>query len=366
MSNKLLIIVIIFCTATAVEAEYNLPSNNADCPTNCRTTEWSAGTDQWNNGVIPSYNEVSCTSGLTEGDGTVDNRSAIQACINSAPSNTAVVLPAGIYYVNGSINMKSNVVLKGSGTLTTTWLPAADATVTTLKLGNSGTINFGSSSPTRGSAVALASGTHQKGTRTVNTATSHGLSVGDWFVMYENADSTIPVTANGSDGTCSWCGEDNGTSFLGNYNQVTAVNSSTQITVLRPLPYDFKSSLSATIKKITWNVKYAGLQNMRINGWGANHSGPQVKMSGALYCWLYNVELYNDYDYAKAWHVFVQYSHGNEFNHCYIHKQRANSSDRAYGIGYFFSTSDNKIVDCIIREVRHGTAQEGGGVRNDS
>ena len=51
---------------------YDLPNDDADCPDNCRQIPWKAGSDIWNNGVLPTYPPVVCT-GLTEGDGTTGN-----------------------------------------------------------------------------------------------------------------------------------------------------------------------------------------------------------------------------------------------------------------------------------------------------
>src|SRR3989344_7763009 len=64
--------------ASAAEGDYQLPAD--------RAIPWSAGSDQWNGGTLPNYTSVTCT-GLTEGNGTTNNGTAIQTCLNSLGSN---------------------------------------------------------------------------------------------------------------------------------------------------------------------------------------------------------------------------------------------------------------------------------------
>jgi len=363
--KSLFFLFILLCSASISWAVYDLPNNDADCPANCRQIPWKAGSDLWNGGTLPVYPGVNCTAGLTEGDGTIDNSAAIQTCINNANPNTAVLLPPGIYYVNGTLTMRNNVVLRGAG-FNNHFLPAPDPTATTLKLGTNGNIVLGGgpdSGVPKGSELPLSSG-YTKGSQSITTSLPPGLSANNWIVIYENPDSAIPVTPTGVYGTCSWCGEsDNANHLMSQFNQVTAVNGNT-LTLLRPLYYTFKPTLNPAIKKVTWKISYAGIENIRLNGWSNSRSQPIISISGALYCWVKNVEAYNDTNSAKGYPIFMEHSYGCEIRDSYIHKQRATTSDRAYGIGLMFTTTDNKIENNIIREQRHGGAQEGGGSGN--
>lgn len=354
-------------------ATYDLPNDDGDCPDNCRQIPWLAGSDVWNGGTLPVYPSGGTCAGLTEGDGTTNNASAINACINAASANTAVIIPAGIYYVNGEIRMKDNVVLRGAGR-STTYLPSADASATTLKFGSSGYVRLGTEGNTdngpKGTARSLTSG-YTKGSQTVVAASGHGISTNDWVVIYEQPDSAIPVTATGTYGTCSWCGEQNAEyRLMSQIVQVTNVSSNT-LTLSRPLYYTFKSGLSPGIRTYDFDfvngsdraVAYAGIEDMRLNGY-AGRSSPHILMQWSLFNWVKNVEIYYDGDTAKAFHIFMQSAYGNEIRDSYIHKMRATSSDRAYGIGMYFSTSDNKIENNILRELRHVMVQEGGGSGN--
>lgn len=336
-------------------AVYDLPNDDTGCPENCRQIPWSAGSDQWNNGNLPNYISVTC-SGLTEGDGTTNNASAIQTCINNAAPNTAVYIPAGIYYVNSTIKMKNDVVLRGAEASSPPFLPTADSTATTFKLGSSGAISFGSES--RGTARSITSG-YSKGSQTLVMASGHGFVQNDWIAVYETGDSNIPTTANGDIGNCSWCGENNGTNFIQQFVQVLSVSGNT-ITISRPLYYAYNASNSPSAKKMTFGVQRSGLENVRLDGSYANHSA-FITMNGALFSWVKGVETYDAGSGSKASHINIQWSHGCEVRDSYFHHGRDSSSDRNYGIAFFFWNSDHKIENNILRHHRHSFSFEGGG-----
>jgi hypothetical protein len=350
-----LILGLFIVKATAV---YDVPNNDADCPANCRQIPWKTGADLWNNGSLPVYPAIVCT-GLVEGDGTVDNSAAIQGAIKTAVAHTAVYIPAGIYYVNGIITLKDNIVLRGAG-MAPPFLPAYSANTTTLKFGPNGGIRMGNIS--KGPAIAV-SGGYEKGSAALTVGPGHGLVTNDWVVMFEDPDGAIPVSANGSDGTCTWCGEASGASHLMSQIAQVTVNANNLI-LSRPMYYTFKSALNPALKKITFGIQYAGVEDIKLNGWSTARAIPHIRISGALHCWVKNVETYNTPDVAKAFPIYMEHSYGNEIRDSYFHYGQGNGSDRNYGIGLFFSTSDNKIENNIFRENRHSISQEGGGSGN--
>jgi hypothetical protein len=350
--------IIIGIFATNACAVYDLPNNDADCPANCRQIPWKAGADIWNNGSLPVYTSLPCT-GLSEGDGTTDNCPAIQTAINNAAPHTAVYLPAGIFYVNGTIKLKDNIVLRGSG-MAPPFLPAPSTGTTTLKFGPNGGISMGTI--TKGHETALISG-YEKGSVLFTAASGHGLVTGDWIVIFEDPDPAIPVSSTGSDGECTWCGEANGASHF--MSQIMPVSvQGNQLTTSRPAYYTFKAALNPGLKKISFGIRYAGIEDIKLNGWSTARKIPHIKISGALFCWVKNVETYNTPDVAKAFPIYMEHSYGNEIRDSYFHYGQGNGSDRNYGLGLFFSTSDNKIENNIYRENRHSIVQEGGGSGN--
>jgi hypothetical protein len=282
-------------------------------------------------------------------------------------SSQAALIPPGIYYVNSNINIPSNRVLRGSGSANCTqgrWLSAtfigdtgAGATCTTLKLGSGGGINIGTRE-TRGSKITINSG-YTKGSKSLTLASVSGLSVGTWVSIFETGDSAIPTTPRGDIGTCTWCGENNGSNLIQQFAQITAINGTT-ITISRPLYYAYAAGNSPGVKTLTFSVQRAGIEDIKLNGRFADH-GAFVTLEGALFSWVKNIETYDAGTGAKTNHVNVNWSHGAEIRDSHLHFGRDSSSDRNYGIAFFFWNSDHKVENNILRNHRHSISFEGGG-----
>ena len=335
------------------QASYDLPSDDTDCPANCRQIPWRTGSDLWNGGVLPNYTQVTC-SGFAA-NGTTDDGPAIQSCINNASPNTAVFIPAGVYLVKTNLKMKSNVALRGAKPSGPPFLPAADPAATTFKLGSSGEVSFSGGST--GSNVGIASG-YAKGSASI-VMNAGGFAVGNWIIVSEDADAAIGVRETGDDGKCTWCGENDGVHLMAQIVQVTAVNGN-NITLSRPLYYTFQSSLSPVARQITMNVSKAGLENIRLDGSSADHPA-FIFMQNSLFNWVKGVETYHAGSGAKNSHVESEWSYGSEIRDSYFHHGRDSSSDRNYGIAFLFVNSDHKVENNILRNHRHTTDFEGGG-----
>ena len=338
----------------AQSSSYDLPNIDTGCPANCRQIPWRTGSDLWNGGMLPNYTQVTCT-GLA-GNGTTNDGPAIQSCITNASADTAVYIPAGVYYVDTNLRMKSNVVLRGALPSALPYLPSANASATTFKLGGSGSVSFSGGS--RGSNVGVSSG-YTKGSATLVMNAGHGFATNDWIIVSENPDTSIPVTMNGDDGNCTWCGENDGVHLMAQFAQVTSVNGNT-VTISRPLYYTFQSNLSPVARKITMGVSKAGLENIRLDGGYADHPA-FIYMQYALFDWVKGVETYHAGSGAKASHVEVEWSYGAEIRDSYFHHGRNSSGDRNYGIAFLFSNSDHKVENNVLRNHRHSIDFEGGG-----
>ena len=342
------------------QAPYDLPNDDNGCPGNCRQIPWRAGSDLWNGGVLPVYTPVTC-SGL-HADGVTNDGPAIQACINNAAAQTAVFIPPGVYYVNNALAMRSNVVLRGAKTSGTPYLPNADASATTFRLGSNGAISFGSGgSQTRGSSISITAG-YTKGSTSLTLASVSGITTGTWLFLSEDPDPEIPVTKTGRDGDCTWCGwdDDTGNHPMNQLVTVTAPPSGNTVTINRPLYYTFKASLNPVARTLTVQVTKAGFENIRLDGSAADH-GAFIGMTNSLYCWVKGVETYLAGSASKAAHIITSWSQGNEIRDSYFHYGRNFSSDKNYGIYFLFVNSDHKIENNIARVQRHAIALEGGG-----
>jgi hypothetical protein len=335
------------------QSPYDLPNDNANCPASCRQIPWQAGSDLWNGGTLPIYPAVTC-SGLAA-NGTTNDAPAIQTCINNAGANTAVFLPAGTYYVNSTVRLKNNVVLRGAG-------PAA----TFINLGSSGwltTQNFSFSSnltPSTSYGVnspgSSLSGTPKKGDTTLTIATG-SISVGNWIAVFADNDPTL-VSADGEDGHCSWCGDNTGYRVMQQIVQVTAVSGS-NISISRPLYYTLYTN--PQYRKYAFQTQKAGYESFKVVATGDIGAGQIITLQGCLFCWVKNVETQNTGSNSGSAHIELDSSYGCEIRDSYVHDGRSSASGSNYGVYFQFVNSDHKVENNIMRHNRHSIVYQGGG-----
>jgi len=405
--RKILLVVFLALTSVGPSRQYvvaqtqyySLPNDNSNCPANCRQIPWSAGSDVWNGGTLPVYPTGTNCTGLTEGlQVTTDNTAAIQACVNSTTAGHAAVLPAGIYYMNGTVTLAAQKVLRGAGGgpgCQGRWLNGADSTdtwdnpggssgywgdtlatsspaacTTTLYMGATGNL-FSGWGGDIGTLLSLTGG-YTKGSTAITSATnpnSVGISANTWLFIAEQADTGIPVSAV----ACSYCGlpsPNEGTYFMSQIAQVTSVAGSGPYTInlSRPLYYTFQSTFSPVIGAMTEasNV-HEGVENLIIAGVSGTNSArsvPNINWQGNIESWVKGVQIYNVSFNNNEYGIFCQYCYGNEFRDSYIHfggGSGGNGGGANYCFGLLGSNSDNKIENNICREDRHALILEGGG-----
>ncbi len=323
---------------------FDLPSS--------RTITWLCGSDIWNNGTLPNYTTVTCSP--LYGDGINDDASNIQTCINNAAANTAVYLPAGTYYVNGIVRLKSNVVLRGAGPASTFINLGSSGWLTTQNMSTSfldPTVSYGVNSP----GYSLA-GSPQKGDQTLTIATG-SVTTGDWISVFSDDDPSL-VTADGDDGHCSWCGDNTGFHLLQQIVQVTAKNGSA-ITVSKPIYYTLYTN--PQYRKYTLPTHYAGFEDFKVSATGDIGAQPIVTLQGALFCWVKNIETYNTGSSSGSAHIELDFSYGCEVRDSYVHDGRSSASGANYGVYFQFVNSDHKVENNIMRHNRHSIVYQGGG-----
>lgn len=387
---KILFIVVAFalimtwCAGMYGQSYYALPNVNSGCPSNCRQITWQAGSDIWNGGVLPTYTPSACSAPVSPTDAT----SAINACINAASSGTAVTLAAGTYQVNGAIQLKSNVVLRGAKAEGgPPFLPSVDSSATTLVLGSAGCIMTDGStcgnsthsmiSPTLPAynnngviqSTYTISGAPQKGDTTV-TDTSGQMAAGKYIAIFGNDNPSL-INPTGEDGLCAWCGT-NTSSYV--MQQIVGISSmaGSVATLAKQIyftPYTTAVTRSigtepagAKYQVFTFPVQKAGVENLRISGGSANIGGnPIIFLQGCLYCWVKAVETYDTGGSSGSVHVELDDSYGAEIRDSAFHDQRSGASGAGYGVHMMFANSDHKIENNIFFHNRHSIAFEGGG-----
>jgi hypothetical protein len=333
---------------------YSPPSANTGCPSNCRVIPWKAGSDLWNGGALPNYTSATCT-GLAA-NGKTDDGPAIQACINKAAAGTAVFVPAGTYAINSTIRLRSSVSLRGAGTTSTFLNLGSGGTLTTQNFSYSGggmtpAISYGSNSP----GYSL-SGAPQKGDTTI-TISSGSVNAGDWIAVFADNDPSL-VSVDGTDGHCSWCGDNTGYRVMQQMVQVTGVSGSTA-TLSRPLYYTLYKN--PEYRKYSFPTQKAGYENFKVTATGDIGASQIILLQGCLYCWVKGVETQNTGSNSGSAHVEMDFTYGNEVRDSYFHDGRSSASGANYGVYFQFINSDAKVENNIFRHNRHGIVYQGGG-----
>ncbi len=341
-----LFILALTCLPSLSWAVYDVPSD--------RRVTWNAGLDSV--GGIPKYTNVTCT-GL-DPTGKTNNVSQINACIAAASAGTAVYIPAGVYLINGTINMKSGVALRGAKTSAPPFLPTADSSATTFNVGSNYVSFYGGSksanwSPGAGLGTKITSG-YTQGSRSLTLSSVSGYNVNDYISIFQDDDPSIISTYQ-----CNYCGEDNGNYHTKQqYAKITNISGNT-ITIDRPVYYVTPNVTTPQVRKQIMGISKSGIENIRLNGNGGN---PHIIfMTFAVNCWVKGVETYNTGGVSGNNHIELDFSHQCEVRDNYVHTGSGHDSGANYGITIFFWNSDHKVENNIVRDTRHSIVFAGGG-----
>ena len=341
------LVILALCFPTALLAVWDIPAG--------RRIAWlPAGLDVV--GGIPNYPNATC-SGL-DPTGAANNASQINACIQAAATGTAVFIPAGTYRVDGTINMKSGVVLRGAGA-GRPWMPAASAGTTTLNM-NGGRVSFSGGSdanwtPAGPNGTAITAG-YATGSNTITVSSASGYDVNDFISIYQNEDPAII-----NDKNLDYLGEStNGGDphVKQQYSRITAKSGNT-LTIDPPVYYVTPAPTNQSIRKQTFNMVMAGIESIKLRGNGTNIK--LILFEFSRNCWIRNVETYNvGQNSSGSPHVWTDFSYANEIRDSYFHHGVSNDSGRNYGIEFYNWNSRHKIENNIVRDTRHSIIFEGG------
>ena len=390
-------LVLMFVVAAALEQRllaqaYDLPNNNSGCPANCRQIPWSAGSDLWNGGTLPNYASVTCSAAVANG---TDQTTNINNCINAASAGTAVFLPGNstCYYINGTVRLKNQVVLRGAGMVfplsastpqTTCINLGANGSFTTQNFSHSSNLNPATSYNTLPSTFTL-SGTPQKGDTTV-TIGSGTVTVGTWIKIFGNDDpsliSDLLCCSGGSNYHGDFFGDDTGFYLMQQAVQVTAIVSGTGgagsvVSISRPLYYppdttartvagpggvgNVTEPAGAKYNIITFPTQKAGYESFTVTATGDVGAGQIINLQGCLYCWVKGVETVTSGSNSNSAHIEMDWTYGVEIRDSYVHDQRSGASGAGYGIYFQFPSSDGKVENNVVRHSRHGIIFQSGG-----
>ena len=258
-------------------------------------------------------------------DNSTDNSLVIKNAIKALNGKAGILkIPAGSYLINKTISIPSNIVISGAG---------SDKTILNFNLNGNGDL-FSIQGAATAISTPVLSGSKKEST-TVKVSNAANFASGDYAMIKQNATHLL---------TSNWA-----------YNyffQLVKIKkiSGNEITFEQPLHLDYSSSNNPVLVKIN-PVQQVGIESLKIKRNDAT-SGQTSNLffNYAVNCWVKGVELENC-NYA---HINLQSSANITLSGNYIHDGFSyGSGGKAYGIVLQFGTSDNLIVDNIVKHLRH-------------
>jgi len=301
--------------------------------------------EAWQNagypGEIPSPKTiVNVTSFGALGNGSNDDRNAVQNAINSLGGAPGVVyFPAGTYLLGSRVDLSSGVVIRGESaqSVTLRWNHIGDYyTGTGLYIG------------------ASQSGSYQT---VVSGYTIHSSSIvvtnGSSFASGDYAEirqDNLPAW-----NLSSWAGKASGQIL-----RITAVSGNT-LTLERPLRLTYAAAQNPEIRKIT-PITNCGVENIKVERLNAGTATSRnniatIFFDGASRCWVRGVES----NFGFGGHIAFSGCTQCEVTGCYIHHASDyDGGGSGYGIRIESKTGECLIEDNIFRSLRHAMLFQAG------
>ncbi|HUV68952.1 MAG TPA: glycosyl hydrolase family 28-related protein [Terracidiphilus sp.] len=273
----------------------------------------------------------------------------INSALASCPSGETVYLTAGTYTISGTVNVPSNVTLRGAG---------ADLTILNATgTGGRNVISLGSGSvPFK--PFRIVNGVTAGSTR-IEVDSASGIQVGMYLVITEVNDPAY-VTSAGSGGNCNWCDGDwtkGGSLARGQIVAVTGIRGN-RVTV-SPGLYSAYTNMPIAVP-FEMSASHAGVEDLQVY---ANHSGygANFGMSRCAYCWIKGVESnYTDGDHVEVYWGFHDEIRDSYFSNAFLHIPGVHDSD----IQIAFKTSASLVENNIIERTHESIMLEWGAAGN--
>jgi len=317
------------------------------------TTAQKCGSSNWSSvGVVSGIpNRTTICSTLTSGASLASINSALSAC----PAGQVVLLGAGTYTINGTVNVPSNVTLRGAGTLSTI-LNTTGTSGSAIQMGSGGP-NYNTPAAHTITAGATA------GSNSITLDSVASVSVGTLLAVSELNDP-VYVTINSANGACTWCDGtgDGGVRTRGQIVQVTNVTGTT-VTFTPPLYSNYGSATGtgpALVYYFPVSVHDAGVENLQVFANGTGYS-QTWGMSACANCWIKGVfDNYADGDHASIFWSFHVEIRDSYFSNAYDHSPGTFDADVNIGD----KTSESLLENNIFERLHVGSFVRWGAAGN--
>jgi hypothetical protein len=278
-------------------------------------------------------------------DGSADATAAIQNAINDCPEGQVVSVPPGTYRIEGRLEIRKGITLRGAG---------PGSTIFQLQLDSD--IYIGGAWTNGGAVTQITSGT-SKGSDTLVVADPTSFNVGKYIFVDQLND---PLFVD--DGGCTWNGRGGNSRALRQLVKITGRAGST-LTIDPPLYFSFNAAFDPEIIELShWVVERAGIEDLKLDRIAAPvGQGRNIEITACANCWIRNVE--SDMVYGR--HFWL-----NRCAHCEVrdsfvhHAFNYCSGGIAYGIVIADGTSDTLVENNVAYYLNNPISNESLGAGN--
>lgn len=254
---------------------------------------------------------------------------ALQTCHDGQ----TVLLAPGVYNIDGTIQVPSNVTLRGAG---------ADLTILKAVGGSGGDVISLGTGDVPYEPLGILSGATAGSNEIELTSAAH-LKPGMYFVIAEVNDPKF-VSSSGSGGNCNWCDgwTDTGRLARGQIVQITAVHKN-RVSISPALYSAYSNSPGAV--PFQMSAQQAGVEDLQVYATNSNRT-VNFGFHMCAYCWIKGVESnYADGDHVEIYWGFHDEVRDSYFSNAFLHRSGTRDSDIQVGYKTTASLVENNIVE---------------------
>jgi len=260
-----------------------------------------------------------------------------------------ILLDEGYYFLKSPVLMKSRVVLRGAG-------PRKTILVTD---GPNGSIYM--CGEERASSIPIIGGV-TKEERTVKIKPKFSLEEGqlvkicfsEKFLKTEKGKKNANKMANAYPYGMAL--------FISQMARIKQVHEDCNLSLDTTVRLTYPAILKPELK-VFRPIEYSGLEDLTIEATNRGRSRSNLKINGALNCWIRNCE----FSHSLVSHVWVTNSKNLEFSRNYFHHgwgYHGKKSLWGYGLVLADATTDCLVTDNVFRSLRHAMCVEKGANGN--
>lgn len=263
-------------------------------------------------------------------DGKTDDLPAFQAALAALTQGGVLLVPAGDYYLGGTLTIGTDgLVLRGQGADRTRLLFGAAVTASI------SVVTYG-----RGDWQPLAT-PPTRGTTTLTVPDGTKFTVGRWAELQAANDASLMYT------DAAW-NVDWAASARGQLFEVTAVNGD-QITLRHPVYLDYAAADAPQIRPQRL-VQHVGIERLYLERVTNDSDVSTVQFKNAAYVWIREVES----NQTRRAHVSTESVIGCQIENNYLHHSYDyGGSGHGYGTQVGLHTTDCLIENNVYHHLRH-------------